>query len=160
MSLPRWVFNGLQIGAAAYCLKKYVGDVILGLGPSMTPTIPDGTILLVDRMSLKWRPVQAGDIILAYSPVKTDASMCKRVIAMEGQIIKRRRVGDDNTEEDYIKIPPGHIWVEGDNSSMSVDSRHYGPIPLALVFGRVAYKVLFSCYSVLIVCLRFGQKFP
>ncbi|OQR80812.1 hypothetical protein ACHHYP_17147 [Achlya hypogyna] len=138
--MQRWARNGLLIGSGAYCLKTLVGDIILGLGPSMTPTIPDGTILLVDRLSLRWKPVKAGDVILAHSPVKANASMCKRVIALEGQVVKRRPVAGA-TEEDTITIPPGHIWVEGDNSGMSVDSRHYGPVPLALVFGRVAYTL-------------------
>ncbi|EQC28471.1 hypothetical protein SDRG_13799 [Saprolegnia diclina VS20] len=145
--LQRLAWNGLRIGTGAYCLKTYVGDIILGLGPSMTPTIPDGTILLVDRLSLRWRPVAAGDVVLAYSPVKPEASMCKRVIAMEGQVVKRRPVGDA-TEPDTITIPPGHVWVEGDNSGMSVDSRHFGPIPLALVFGRVAFTLWPSCARV------------
>lgn len=37
----------------------------------------------------------------------------------------------------YITVPVGHCWVEGDNALWSVDSRHYGPIPLGLVVGKV-----------------------
>ena len=33
-------------------------------------------------------------------------------------------------------MPEGHIWITGDNLLHSVDSRHYGPVPLALVRGR------------------------
>lgn len=38
-------------------------------------------------------------------------------------------------------VPPGHVWLEGDNAANSTDSRSYGPIPLAMVHGRVFYKV-------------------
>lgn len=38
-------------------------------------------------------------------------------------------------------IPRGHIWIEGDNSSNSSDSRHYGPIPQGLVLSRVLLRL-------------------
>lgn len=41
----------------------------------------------------------------------------------------------------YIQIPEGHCWVEGDNLPDSRDSREYGPVPLALVKGKVIAKV-------------------
>lgn len=40
-----------------------------------------------------------------------------------------------------IQIPEGHCWVEGDNLPDSRDSREYGPVPLALVRGKVLAKV-------------------
>lgn len=41
-------------------------------------------------------------------------------------------------------VPEGHVWLEGDNPPNSSDSRSYGPIPLAMVRGRVFFKVMFS----------------
>jgi hypothetical protein len=38
-------------------------------------------------------------------------------------------------------IPRGHIWVEGDNTANSTDSRDYGPLPLGLVKGRVLFRL-------------------
>lgn len=38
-------------------------------------------------------------------------------------------------------VPEGHVWLEGDNPSNSSDSRTYGPIPLAMIRGRVFFKV-------------------
>lgn len=46
----------------------------------------------------------------------------KRIIAMPGDWLS---LSDPlNT----VKIPQGHCWVEGDNSSSSVDSRSIGPV--------------------------------
>ena len=39
------------------------------------------------------------------------------------------------------QVPPGHVWLQGDNSLNSTDSRHYGPVPYALVEGRAFVKV-------------------
>ena len=40
-----------------------------------------------------------------------------------------------------VEIPPGHVWLEGDNALNSTDSRYYGPVPSSLVKGRVILRV-------------------
>jgi inner membrane protease subunit 1 len=36
-----------------------------------------------------------------------------------------------------IQVPEGHCWVVGDNIPYSRDSRHFGPLPMGLVRGKV-----------------------
>lgn len=39
-----------------------------------------------------------------------------------------------------IKVPPGHLWVEGDGGEgRSLDSNTYGPISVRLVTGRITH---------------------
>lgn len=38
--------------------------------------------------------------------------------------------------EEYVKIPPGHYFLLGDNSLNSIDSRYYGWIPEKDIIGR------------------------
>lgn len=38
-------------------------------------------------------------------------------------------------------MPKGHVWVAGDNMSNSIDSRHYGPVPIAMIRGKATYDV-------------------
>jgi len=38
-------------------------------------------------------------------------------------------------------VPDGHVWVEGDNSVNSVDSRYYGALPAALIVGKVFSRI-------------------
>lgn len=40
-----------------------------------------------------------------------------------------------------LQVPPHHVWLQGDNTRNSNDSRHYGPVPVALVRGRVCFRV-------------------
>ncbi len=40
-----------------------------------------------------------------------------------------------------VHIPPGHMWIQGDNMSNSRDSRLYGPIPMGLIRGVVRAKL-------------------
>ncbi|KAI1197209.1 peptidase S24/S26A/S26B/S26C [Nemania serpens] len=44
-----------------------------------------------------------------------------------------RRVGSEN----MIQVPQGHCHIVGDNLPWSLDSRDFGPIPLALIKGKV-----------------------
>jgi len=41
-----------------------------------------------------------------------------------------------------LQVPEGHCWVVGDNLPYSRDSRHFGPMPMALIRGKVVAKVL------------------
>ena len=110
------------------------------------------------------RPIQRGDLIVAASPVDPGASIGKRVIGLPGDSIWLDPSGtatddddEDGEDEDaadaarstdeaaqWIRVPKGKVWVEGDNPANSRDSRTYGPIPLALVYGRVLARFRFS----------------
>lgn len=39
-----------------------------------------------------------------------------------------------------VIVPVGHVWIEGDNSENSIDSRSYGPIPMGLIQSRAAIR--------------------
>ncbi|ETV94838.1 signal peptidase I [Aphanomyces invadans] len=97
--MEQWAIKTVRVVAAAVCVKLYVGDVLLGMGPSMQPTVPDGVIILVDKLSLRWKPPTVGDVVVISSPVRAQGSMCKRIIAMEGQFVKRRPRFEADAEE-------------------------------------------------------------
>jgi inner membrane protease subunit 2 len=35
-----------------------------------------------------------------------------------------------------VKVPYGHVWVEGDNWRESLDSNYYGPMSRSLIVGK------------------------
>ena len=109
------------------------------IGPSMMPTFnPSGDIVLLDRFSPRFlNKLERGDVVVARSPTAVRQTICKRIRATEGD---RVRTGGP-FRETIVTIPKGHIWLEGDNPNNSTDSRHYGPIPAALVLGRVVLKL-------------------
>lgn len=40
-----------------------------------------------------------------------------------------------------ICVPKGHVWLEGDNSENSIDSRTYGPVPMGLIQSRAFFRL-------------------
>lgn len=59
--------------------------------------------------------------------------VCKRIIGMEHDYIT-------NEDGKIIKVPKGHVWIEGDNKADSEDSRDYGPVPYGLLESRVFFR--------------------
>ena len=128
-------------------------------GGSMKPGLLTEDVLLVTRGYDN--PVRA-DVVVFEAPVsqhlEPDSELVKRVIALPGDEVRVENgvayVNGDKERGAYtvatypgdigiglITVPPGHIFVLGDNRAVSVDSRMLGPIPLELVIGRVEYII-------------------
>lgn len=77
-----------------------------------------------------------GDVVVYNSPKDPCDYIIKRVIALEGDI-----VSSDRYHQPHVRIPEGHLWLEGDNWDNSVDSNKYGPVSKGLVFGVASHIV-------------------
>ncbi|QDS72431.1 hypothetical protein FKW77_009217 [Venturia effusa] len=85
--------------------------------------------------------LRRGDVVTFWSPHNPEGLGVKRVIGVPGDTVVRnpRRVGWQRerggrvsgkmgmeTPPVVVKVPRGHVWVEGDNWRNSVDSNDYG----------------------------------
>ncbi|XP_066445404.1 mitochondrial inner membrane protease subunit 2-like [Eleutherodactylus coqui] len=68
------------------------------------------------------------------SPKHPEEIIIKRVIGLEGDIVKTK-----GYKTQYVKIPEGHLWVEGDHHEKSHDSNAYGPVSLGLLHGHATH---------------------
>ncbi len=66
------------------------------------------------------------------SPTRPEIMAVKRVIALEGDSVRTKSPYPFAEE----RVPPGHVWLEGDHAE-SNDSNTYGPVPVALLVGKV-----------------------
>lgn len=100
----------------------------------MEPTIHSNDILFTDHLSVLRGKFNRGDIVIARCPTNPKQQICKRIVGMPGD---RIRTGFASSEI----IPIGHVWLEGDNTSNSCDSRIFGPVPQGLIKSRAFFKV-------------------
>jgi nickel-type superoxide dismutase maturation protease len=84
---------------------------------SMRSALEPGDRLLVGC----WLRPRRGDMVVVRDPEQRSAFLVKRVAAVE---------------------PNGDVVLRGDSPNVSRDSRHFGPVPAALVVGRVVYRYL------------------
>jgi signal peptidase I len=105
-----------------------------------------------------FHPPQRGDIIVFDPPVRSDKPYVKRVIALAGETVAihdgKVFVNGEALNEPYIAdvphypyplgatgggefvVPPGMIFVLGDNRNNSSDSHVFGAVPLDSVIGK------------------------
>ena len=135
----------------ALVIRGFVIESFLVDGISMEPTLHDGERLLVDKLTYRWHPPERFDIVVFRYPLDPSRDFVKRVIGLPGETVSIRegRVYVDGRplEEPYLKepgvdfyppttVPPGHVFVLGDNRPHSDDSRSGWTVPLRDVIGR------------------------
>jgi signal peptidase I len=148
------------------CLLALVGIYLLcpfrlGIvcGASMEPTYHNGQAIVVDQGYYRHHPVARGEVILLRQDGRT---LIKRVFAVAGDTFHVLVCPDDVgvnryilAEEDVprmrrvfrivtggqrisrVTVPNGSLYVLGDNTSASIDSRDFGTVPLTDVIARV-----------------------
>ncbi|KAF7776263.1 hypothetical protein Agabi119p4_4656 [Agaricus bisporus var. burnettii] len=121
-----------------FCLLHFY-EINTVRGGSMKPTLsPDSSawndICLFDRYSIHTlHDYNREDIVTLRCPTNPKRIIIKRILAVAGDTVKTR----PPCPEPEVKVPQGHVWVEGDESFRSDDSNLYGPIPAALIESKL-----------------------
>lgn len=105
--------------------------------PTMSAT---GECVLENRLFSPQR-LSRGDLVTYISPLDPSRIVCKRVIGLPGDVVCVDPTGQIAPSTEHVVVPKGHLWMSGDNAEMSRDSRHYGPVSMALVKGKLIAKV-------------------
>lgn len=124
-------------------VRAWVGEPVTVASPSMEPALRTGTLLILDKMSLRSRSLRRGDIISFRSPVGEGHSLMKRVIGLPGETVELREkavfIDGKPLIEPYavhkraaerlqgdslgpVTVPEGAYFVLGDNRDESNDS--------------------------------------
>ncbi|KAL2019991.1 hypothetical protein VTK56DRAFT_8991 [Thermocarpiscus australiensis] len=144
---PSWLGHPFRVAlyalkyvAFAHLVWEYGISMAPASGPSMLPTFEVlGEFLLVSKLHRFGRGVSVGDVV-AYSIPINDEVGVKRVLGMPGDYVLMD-APDGGTMGSMIQVPQGHCWIVGDNLIASRDSRQFGPVPLALIRGKVIARV-------------------
>jgi len=103
----------------------------------MLPTLSwnGDAVLISNFFHRRGRNISVGDVISFEHPVRPGMRSIKRVIGMPGDVVCRDTPGKGQGW--LVQVPEGCCWLVGDNMAASRDSRMFGPLPLALVRGKV-----------------------
>lgn len=119
------------------CMESSVLDCLNIIGP----------VTLQDWVWVNcWRgsslDISRGDLLIYISPKDPEEFLIKRVIALERDLVQTDgRWAEETGNEDLVRIPRGHVWVQGDNLSNTVDSNKYGPVSLGLTIGVATHII-------------------
>lgn len=164
------VLAGVQTSLFIHFFCTYVAEISPCSGVSMIPTISlFGDWVVTNKWHRHGRGIKVGDVVYYIKPTDPTIEVIKRVIGMPGDFVVggnyvepgeektksplRLVRGEDDrgweflldkeeTGKMMLQVPEGHCWMVGDNMSESTDSRLYGPVPLALIKGKVVAKIL------------------
>ena len=136
-----------------------VVSTVGGKGASNAPTIPAcNARTLSEGFTYHFRDPHRGEMVVIHArgqigspitpdPDARDLNLTKRVIGVPGDTVVGRaeRVFVNGTKADDIATTPfpstrlgaKQYFVLGDNRSEAQDSRAFGPVPRAAIFGRV-----------------------
>jgi signal peptidase I len=125
-------------------------------GTSMLPRLEDQDRLFINKFAYRFESIHRGDVVVFLYPGDHAKSYIKRVIALPGDTLRidhgdvyvndrpirepyvPNRFRDERSEPERI-VPAGDFWVMGDHRNISSDSRDFGPVPRALIYGKAAF---------------------
>jgi signal peptidase I len=126
-----------------------IGDIVIFIYPNdrSKDFIKRIVALPGDSVEMKNSVLYINDIALNYPEIDPqDLSEIKGQV--KGKVFRETNGGVsykimliDAPPQNYPRtiVPDGHCFVLGDNRNNSLDSRHFGPVPLTDVKGRVDY---------------------
>jgi signal peptidase I len=149
-------FVVLACVAALLAVRALAAEPFAIPSGSMAPTLRPGDHVLVDKIAYRLGPPARGDLVALASPVD-DAPLLKRVAAVGGDRVELRdgvlHVNGRPRAEPYVdlgavdgvyfgpvRVPPGHVFVLGDNRGDSDDSRDFGAVAERALIGRVGLR--------------------
>ena len=158
-ALPKkqWLADLLEIGkqlifaVLLFFLVDSIIDRVRVLNISMFPTFKEGEMLFVNKLAYRLGEVERGDIVTFHYPLDPTLSFIKRAIGLPGDVVEvsdgQVRVNGIGLSEPYIvtppdytgtwTVPPGSLFVLGDNRVDSADSHVWGFVPYSHLVGKV-----------------------
>jgi signal peptidase I len=143
------------LGFIRLCCPFSIGVV---QGSSMTPTYRPGQLFLLDRHYYRDHPIRRGDVVVVQCDSHT---MIKRVFGVAGDSIWLLIQADGDKIERWVvdpemlprlrraaarwnigrlthlRVSPGTVYLLGDCTEASIDSRSFGPVPTSAILGFV-----------------------
>jgi len=128
-------------------------------GTSMMPALEDQERVFINKFlyRLHLGAVERGDTVVFWFPGDPSKSYIKRVVGLPGDKVEVKEgrvvVNGRELEEPYVPleyrdrmsvpevtVPAESYYVLGDHRSSSNDSRSWGPVPRAAIYGKAVFS--------------------
>lgn len=152
-SLLREIFSILVTALIlTLVIRTFLFTTFLVEGDSMAETLHDGDRVLVNRFIYHLRQPEREELVVFRLKEDDPETLVKRIIAIAGELVEIKQgvlyVNGVPAPEEYVgyhdledlspvKVPPGGVFVMGDNRPRSSDSRNFGPVRLDQIQGKV-----------------------
>ena len=147
-ALSSFLYNFFKLPLIGTCLYISNLQTVTFANFSMYPVIKEDEIGICRKIASypeEYNALKVNDIVIVTSPEDPNKFICKRIKALGGEEVNYSddsflsQFGISSFVRDFV--PKGHVWLEGDNSNHSLDSRNFGPIPIGLVSSVVKMKI-------------------
>ena len=128
------------------------------VGPSMEPTLKQGNVVIVNKLTYRLHEIQRNDVVII---IKEDKHMVKRIVGLPGEKVEykdnyvyvdgkkyqEKFIDGVNTDDfsisdlGYDVIPDDMYLVLGDNRENSRDSRSFGLVEKENIIGKVWIRI-------------------
>jgi len=138
----------------AKLLMAFVVQTTIVDGPSMEPTLQNRERLVLEKLSYRFHPPRRGDIIVFAYPLNEKKDYVKRVVGLPGEKVamvdgvvyingqpwrETHPLYPDHYNMAPVLVPPGKVFVLGDNRGDSEDSRIFGFVDFREIRGHVMF---------------------
>lgn len=146
MSKIKEIIPYVVIVVVVVLIRTFIVTPVVVSGDSMVPSLKDGQLLLLNKLSYKFNDIERFDVVV----VRVGKNeIIKRVIGLPGETIEyvnnELYINGELLESKYDfltddfdvkEIPHGKYFVLGDNRAVSSDSRIIGMINETDIIGK------------------------
>lgn len=148
--IRNWIILLVSALLLSFLIRTYVIQPYRVEMTSMVSTLQPNDLVLVEKISYRFHEPQRGDIVVFTPPNNPSDKYIKRVIGLpnetisiqngvvfiNGKPLKEPYINSPMQDMGEVKIPSDSVFVMGDNRSVSLDSRSFGPIKISSIIGK------------------------
>ncbi|MCR4441403.1 MAG: signal peptidase I [Peptococcaceae bacterium] len=140
--IKEWIYTIVTAVILVVIIRTFILDTRVVPTTSMVPTIMPGDRLFVEKITYRLKGLERGEVIVFKPPASSGLKedLIKRLIALPGDTVEikdgKLYVNGEAKEEPYLNepiqytfnkmvVPPGKIFVLGDNRNRSYDSHEW-----------------------------------
>ena len=155
-ALKSWTRDLFFSVAFALVIILFVYQPVKVEGSSMEPGLEDQERIFINKLVYRLETIERGDIVVFRYPRDQRKSFIKRVIGVPGDLVKivdghvylnGELLSEPYVPEEYFDsrsyearvVRPDTYFVMGDHRSMSNDSRDFGLVPRANIYGKAVF---------------------